>query len=370
MGLSPIIATWHCASEDNSDKSDAERHETLGHLDWWIPTGSITTKTYRTKTDLVNEMNAYLTWSPDVFNMIPSSLKPYPSCCANKYRLPTGLLFYQARQQSPLAHHWAHRTHAVPTKIAPVQYFSSTSQETGHINIPQPSEMQSSYSSLLPIRTSSNLHWHSTEPMGLMLCQQRLLLMPSVKHSSEPIGPMLYQPWQFTVMPSVKHSSEPIGPMLYQPWQFTVMPSVKRSSEPIGPMLYQPWQFTVMSSVKHSSEPIGPTLYQTWQFTVMPSVMHSSEPIGPTLYQTWQFTVMPSVMHSSEPIGPTLYQPWRFTVMPFVMHSSEPIGPTLYQTWQFTVMPSVMHSSEPIWPMLYQTWQLTVMPSVMHSSEP
>ena len=130
------------------NKSDVERRETLGRLDWLIRTGSITTKTYSTKTDLVNEIYAYLPWSPDVFNMIPSSLKPYRSCCANKYCLPIGPLFYQARQQSPLAQHWAHRTHSVPTKIAPVQYFSSTSQETGHINIPQPFVMQSSYSSL------------------------------------------------------------------------------------------------------------------------------------------------------------------------------------------------------------------------------
>ena len=106
------------------------------------------------------------------FNMIPSSLKPYRSCCANKYCLPTGLLFYQAWKQCMGS---ANRTHAVPTKITPAQYFSSTTQETGHISIPQPSVMQSSYSSLLPLRTGSNLHWHSTEPIGLILCQQRLL---------------------------------------------------------------------------------------------------------------------------------------------------------------------------------------------------
>ena len=81
----------------------------------------------------------------------------------------------QNRQQPHLAQLWAHRTCAVPTKIAPPQYFPSTSQETGHISNPQPSVMQSSYSSLLPLRTGSNLSWHSSEPRGLVLCQQKLL---------------------------------------------------------------------------------------------------------------------------------------------------------------------------------------------------
>ena len=74
---------------------------------------------------------------------IGTVLNPWDSCCANKDCSP--------------------------------HYFSSTSQETGHICIPQPSVMQSSYSSLLPLRTGSNLHWHTVEPIGLLLCQQRLL---------------------------------------------------------------------------------------------------------------------------------------------------------------------------------------------------
>ena len=48
-------------------------------------------------------------------------------------------------------------------------------QETGDIRVRQPSMMQSSHSSLLPLRTGSNFHWHSTEPIGLVLCQLRLL---------------------------------------------------------------------------------------------------------------------------------------------------------------------------------------------------
>ena len=92
-----------------------------------------------------------------------TALSPQDSCCANKDCSPTVLLSHQPgdwpyqhsagfrdaillflsppsqnRQQSPLAQHWANRTHAVPTKIAPAQYFSSTSQETGHISILQP----------------------------------------------------------------------------------------------------------------------------------------------------------------------------------------------------------------------------------------
>ena len=39
---------------NNSNKSDVERRVTLGRLDWWIPTESITTKTYRMKTDFTN----------------------------------------------------------------------------------------------------------------------------------------------------------------------------------------------------------------------------------------------------------------------------------------------------------------------------
>ena len=57
----------------------------------------------------------------------------------------------------------------------PPQYFSSTRHETGHICYrPQPSMMQSSYSSLRPLRTGSNLNRYSSEPIGLVLCHQKL----------------------------------------------------------------------------------------------------------------------------------------------------------------------------------------------------
>ena len=80
---------------------------------------------------------------------IGTALSPYDSCYAKKDCSPTVLLFHQPwdwphlpsaafrdaillflsppSQKYPMAQHWAHRTHAVPTKIAPPQYFSSTS---------------------------------------------------------------------------------------------------------------------------------------------------------------------------------------------------------------------------------------------------
>ena len=80
-----------------------------------------------------------------------------------------------SRQQFALAQCWAHMTRAMPTNIDPSQYFSSTSHKTGHICKSQPSVMQSSYSSLLPLRAGSYLQWHSAEPIGLVGCQKRLL---------------------------------------------------------------------------------------------------------------------------------------------------------------------------------------------------
>ena len=58
------------------------------------------------------------------------------------------------RTCSNLTQRLSHRTRAVPIQIAPPQHFSSTSQEThvtSHISTPQPSVMQSSYSCLLPL---------------------------------------------------------------------------------------------------------------------------------------------------------------------------------------------------------------------------
>ena len=90
----------------------------------------------------------------------------WPSVMQSSY---SSLLPLRTMQQSPLAQRWAHRTRTGPTRIAPPQYFSSTSQDTGYTCIPQHSMMQSSYSSLLPLRIGRNLHWHSTEHIGLVL---------------------------------------------------------------------------------------------------------------------------------------------------------------------------------------------------------
>ena len=70
----------------------------------------------------------------------------------------------RTRQQSKLAHHWAHEIRSVPTKIAAPQYFSPTRLVT------------STFHNLTwCIPPGSNLHWHSAEAIGLVLCQQRLL---------------------------------------------------------------------------------------------------------------------------------------------------------------------------------------------------
>ena len=113
-------------------------------------------------------------------------MKSYGSCCTNKYCLPhstyllpgtrqvastfgKGILTFSplplsTRQQSTLAHHWAHESLAVPKKIAPPQCSSSMRLVTSVLHS-------------LPWCNppGSSLHWHSAEPIWLMLCQKRLL---------------------------------------------------------------------------------------------------------------------------------------------------------------------------------------------------